>query len=484
MAPLTTTHAGTPSPQYSITVRLECPHKPGWIARVAGVIAKLGGAIQAIDLVSIHKSRSLRDYTIECTSADQEQAMIEALRQIEGVQVCSVSDNTFLLHMGGKLEVFSQAPLRTRSDLSMAYTPGVARVCTRIHQDPRTSFNLTIRKNCIAVVSDGSAVLGLGNIGAEAAMPVMEGKAILFKEFGGVDAFPLCIASQDTEEIIRFCKLIAPSFGGINLEDISAPRCFEIEDRLAQELDIPVFHDDQHGTAVVVLAALINTLKITGKKAAKMKAVVAGAGAAGYQCTRTLAHFGLADIVVCDSRGAIHPGREFPGNPAKQWLAHNTNPQGLKGSLQEVLAGADLFLGLSAPGLLARDDVLAMNPDPIIFAMSNPTPEIMPEEVEGVAAVTATGRSDYVNQINNVLAFPGIFRGALDARASEINDEMKQAAAFAIAEVIAEDELSPDYIIPSAFNRMVYQRVAMAVRRAAHQSGVARRMPKGIGIHA
>ncbi|HSR67924.1 MAG TPA: NAD-dependent malic enzyme [Acidobacteriota bacterium] len=473
-----------PSPQYSITVRLECPHSPGWIARISGVVAQQGGSIEAIDLVHIHKQRSLRDYTIECGSAEQEEQMIEALKRIEGITVHSVSDDTFLLHLGGKLEVTSRVQLNTRADLSMAYTPGVARVCTSINKDPRTSFNLTIRKNCIAVVSDGSAVLGLGNIGPEAAMPVMEGKAILFKEFGGVDAFPLCIDTQETEEIIRFCQLIAPTFGGINLEDISAPRCFEIEQRLTEELEIPVFHDDQHGTAVVVLAALINTLKLTGRKAGSLKLVISGAGASAYQCCRTLAEFGVENIVVCDSRGAIHQGREFGDNPAKTWLARNTNPQRLTGSLQEALAGADMFLGLSAPGLLKREDVLRMNPDPIIFAMANPTPEIMPEEVEGAAAVIATGRSDYVNQINNVLAFPGIFRGALDARASRINQEMKQAAALAIAGVITDEELSRDYIIPSAFNRKVYKQVAAAVAKAAHRSGVAHRMPKGINLRA
>ncbi|HSR52169.1 MAG TPA: NAD-dependent malic enzyme [Acidobacteriota bacterium] len=463
---------------------MECPHAPGWIARISGVIADQGGAIEAIDLVHIHKQRSLRDYTIECTSAEQEQQMIEALKEIEGVSVQSVSDDTFLLHLGGKLEVQSRVQLNTRSDLSMVYTPGVARVCKRIESDPRTSFNLTIRKNCIAVVSDGSAVLGLGNIGAEAAMPVMEGKAVLFKEFGGVDAFPLCIATQDPEEIIHFCKLIAPSFGGINLEDISAPRCFEIEQRLVDELDIPVFHDDQHGTAVVVLAALINTLKLTGRKAEDIKLVIAGAGASGFACCQILSEFGVENIIVCDRQGAIHQGREFKGNPAKAWLAHYTNPEGVSGSLQQALEGADMFLGLSAPNLIKREDVLRMNPDPIIFAMSNPTPEVMPEAVEGVAAVIATGRSDYVNQINNVLAFPGIFRGALDARASAINQDMKQAAAMAIAQVITEEELSRDYIIPSAFNRKVYKQVAAAVAKAAHRSGVAHRMPKGIHIGA
>ena len=470
----------TPSAQYAITARLEYPHDPGWMARIASTIAAQGGAIGAVDLVHIHRQRSLRDYTIECTSTEQAQQIIAALGKLAGLVVQSISDDTFLMHLGGKLEIRSKVPLKTRSDLSMAYTPGVARICAAIEEDPRTSFNLTIRKNCVAVVSDGSAVLGLGNIGPAAAMPVMEGKAILFKEFGQVDAFPLCVATQDADEIIAFCKMIEPTFGGINLEDISAPRCFHIEQTLRRELDIPVFHDDQHGTAVVVLAGLINALKITGQDRGKMKVVVAGAGAAGVACTKILLGFGIANIIVCDSRGAIDQSRDFGANQTKVWLAEHTNPAAETGSLKDVIAGADMFLGVAQPRILSRDDIARMNKAPLVFAMSNPVPEVMPEEVEDIAAVMATGRSDYPNQINNVLAFPGIFRGALDALASDINEPMKQAAAHAIASAVPDQDISPDYIIPSVFDRDVAQQVAAAVADAARESGVSRRMPKGV----
>lgn len=472
-----------PSAQYTITIRMEYPHKPGWIGKVSSLVGEAGGAIHAIDLVHISGGMSLRDYSIECSSTEHAEQILELLTRLEGVRVHNVSDDTFLMHIGGKLEVTSKVPLKTRADLSMAYTPGVARVCMAIHQDPKVSHSLTIRKNCIAIVSDGSAVLGLGNIGAEAAMPVMEGKAILFKEFGGVDAFPICLDTRDPEEIIKACKWIAPTFGGINLEDISSPRCVQIEERLKQELSIPVFHDDQHGTAVVVLAGLMNALRLTGKKPDEMKVVVSGAGAAGVACTRTLREFGIGNLVVCDTRGAIHRGRAVGENPVKEWLARCTNPNGEQGTLAEVIEGADMFLGLSAPGILSRSDVQKMNKDPIIFAMSNPTPEIMPEEVEDLVGVMATGRSDYPNQVNNVLAFPGIFRGALDARAEDINEAMKHAAAEAIAGAIPSEELSPEYIIPSVFNRKVTKRVATAVARAAHKTHVAHRLPKGTTLY-
>ncbi|MFQ5739272.1 MAG: NAD-dependent malic enzyme [Acidobacteriota bacterium] len=468
----------TPSAQYAITMRLECPHAPGWIAKIARLIAEEGGSIGAIDLVQIRKGRSLRDYTVDCASTDQAKRIIETIKGIGGVTLHSVSDKTFLMHLGGKLEITSKVPLKTRADLSMAYTPGVARVCEAVHADPAASFNLTIRKNCIAVVSDGSAVLGMGNIGAAAAMPVMEGKAILFKEFGGVDAFPLCIDTQDADEIANFCRHIAPTFGGINLEDISAPRCFYIEEKLIDELDIPVFHDDQHGTAVVLLAGIINALKIVQKEPGQLKVIVSGAGAAGVACTKILQQFGISNIVVCDRKGSIYEGRDVGDNQAKAWLATHTNPRQERGSLKTVLEGSDMFLGVSGPGLLVGDDIRKMNPNPIIFAMSNPVPEVMPEEVEGIAAVMATGRSDYPNQINNVLAFPGIFRGALDSRATKINEAMKQAAAHAIANIIRPDELSSDYIVPSVFDRRVLKEVASAVATAAHETGVARRIPK------
>jgi len=468
----------TPSPQYAVTVRLEYPHQPGWIARIATAIGDEKGMIGAIDLVHIQRGNIFRDYTIECSSTEHAERVVRAVRCVDGVHVHSVSDDTFLMHLGGKLQISSRVALKTRSDLSMAYTPGVARVCQAIHEDPDASFNLTIRKNCVAVVSDGSAVLGLGNVGAAAAMPVMEGKAILFKEFGAVEAFPLCIACQGESEIIDFCRAVAPTFGGINLEDIAAPKCFGIEQTLRRELDIPVFHDDQHGTAIVVLAGLINALKITGKKAEKLKAVVGGAGAAGVACTKIMLQHGIRNIVVCDSQGAIHDGRDVGDNEIKAWLAANTNPAMERGSLKEVIGGSDLFVGVAAGRLLERSDIGRMNQNPIVFAMSNPVPEVMPEELEGLVKVMATGRSDYPNQINNVLAFPGIFRGALDVRAREINEAMKQAAAHAIAALVPDEDLAPDYIIPSVFNRRVSKNVAAAVVQAAEETGVARRVLK------
>jgi len=471
------------SSQYSITLRIDYPREAGRIARVAATIGEQGGVIQAIDLVHIQGSRSVRDYTVECASTEHAQRIIDAIRAIDELVLESVSDDTFLMHLGGKLEIHSKVALKTRSDLSMAYTPGVARVCKAIEADPKISHALTIRRNAVAVVSDGSAVLGLGNIGPEAAMPVMEGKAILFKEFAGVDAFPLCLDTQDPDEIIAICKAIAPTFGAINLEDISAPRCFAIEQQLEEQLDIPVFHDDQHGTAIAVLAATLNAIRLTGRKPRDMKLVTSGAGASGWACLRALQRLGFGNIVVCDRQGAIHRGRDVGDNPAKRWFVENTNPEQETGSVHEAVREANMFLGLSAPALLRRDDIQAMAKDPIVFAMANPTPEIMPEETEGLVSVMATGRSDYPNQINNVLAFPGIFRGALDARASCINDEMKAAAAQAIAETVTDEELSPDYIVPSVFNRTVATEVAHAVSRAARSTGVARRIPKGVDIY-
>jgi malate dehydrogenase (oxaloacetate-decarboxylating) len=378
------------------------------------------------------------------------------------------------MHKGGKIEVNSKLPLKTRDDLSMAYTPGVARVSMAIHEDPAKAWALTIKGNTVAVVSDGTAVLGLGDIGPEAAMPVMEGKALLFKEFAGVDAFPLCIDTKDVEEIIAFVKAAAPTFGGINLEDISAPRCFEIERRLRAELDIPVFHDDQHGTAIVVLAALLNALRLVGKKAEDITVVVAGAGAAGIACTDIMLALGITDVIVCNRRGAIYAGEEGLDAP-RSALAERTNPRAVKGTPDEVLAGADVLLGLSGPGAVTAAGVRSMAPDAIVFAMANPVPEVQPEEVRDDVAVMATGRSDYPNQINNVLAFPGVFKGALEVRASTINEEMKLAAAHAIAGVISAEELHPDYIIPSVFNRRVAEAVAEEVANAAVASGVARR---------
>ena len=379
----------------------------------------------------------------------------------------------------GKLEVVSSKPLLTQHDLSLAYTPGVAIPCLKIQDDPAGAYRWTNRGNLVAVITNGTAVLGLGNIGALAGKPVMEGKAVLFKKFAGIDVFDIEVDEEDIDAFVDTVRRIAPTFGGINLEDIKAPECFEIEETLERELDIPVFHDDQHGTAVVVLAAVINALKWTERDPASMRVVVAGAGAAGVACIKILDNFGIGEIVACDRKGAIWAGREdFSANPAKRWLSENTNAGGRRGTLHEVLAGADMLLGLSGPGLVTREDLETMNAKPLIFALSNPTPEIMPEEAAGIAGVMATGRSDYPNQINNVLAFPGIFRGALDCRARNVNEEMKLAAAHAIAECVAPEELSAEYIVPSVFHRGIAKRVAKAVARAGRETGVARRTPK------
>ena len=374
----------------------------------------------------------------------------------------------------GKIEVICRAPLETRDDLSLAYTPGVAQPCLEIQKDVDKSYELTRRSNLVAVITDGTAVLGLGDIGPEAGMPVMEGKCALFKSFGDVDAIPLCVKSKDVDEIVKTVSLISGSFGGVNLEDISAPRCFEIERRLKEICDIPIFHDDQHGTAVVVLAAMMNALKITGKKIDDIRVVTSGAGAAGIAIIKLLIKMGLKDVVLCDRKGAIYEGREGL-NPEKEEMAKITNRQMRKGTLADVLKGADVFIGISGPGLVTPEMVKSMAKDPILFPMANPTPEIMPDLAkEAGAAVVGTGRSDFANQINNVLAFPGIFRGALDVRASDINDEMKIAAAKAIAEYIPEDKLNPEYIIPSALDRNVAKAVAEAVAKAAKETGVAR----------
>ena len=375
----------------------------------------------------------------------------------------------------GKIEVICRAPLETRDDLSLAYTPGVAQPCLEIQKDVNKSYELTRRSNLVAVVTDGTAVLGLGDIGPEAGMPVMEGKCALFKAFGDVDAIPLCIRSKEVSDIVNTVKLLAGSFGGVNLEDISAPRCVEIEKQLKECCDIPIFHDDQHGTAVVTLAAMLNALKVVGKKLDEIRVVTSGAGAAGIAIIKLLISMGLKDVVLCDRNGAIYKGRPEGMNPMKDEMAEITNQQMRKGSLEEVIKGADVFIGVSAPGCVTPEMVKSMAKDPIIFPMANPTPEIMPDEAKAAgAAVVGTGRSDFPNQINNVLAFPGIFRGALDVRASDINDEMKIAAAKAIASFVTDDKLSADYIIPSALDKTVAQAVAKAVAQAAKDTGVAR----------
>ncbi|HKH17856.1 MAG TPA: NAD-dependent malic enzyme [Solirubrobacteraceae bacterium] len=462
------------SASYSFTMRLHLPQEAGAFARVAHTIAEAEAMLGAIDLVRVESDQVVRDVTVACVDGDHAEAVVGAVRLLAGVHVDSVSDRTFLMHKGGKIEVNAKLPLKTRDDLSMAYTPGVGRVSMAIHHDRSAAWALTIKGNTVAVVSDGTAVLGLGDIGPEAAMPVMEGKAMLFKEFAGVDAFPLCIATKDVDEIVAFVKAAAPTFGGINLEDISAPRCFEIERRLRAELDIPVFHDDQHGTAIVVLAALLNALRIVGKRPEDVSVVVVGAGAAGVACTEIMLAQGVSDIVVCDRRGALRAG-DARLSPEREELASRTNPRGVSGSPDEVLAGADVMLGLSGPGAVTPAGVRAMARDAIVFALANPVPEVHPEQVRDDVAIMATGRSDYPNQINNVLAFPGVFKGALEVRARTINEAMKLAAAQAIAGVIPEDELHPEYIIASVFNRRVAEVVAEAVASAAVATGVARR---------
>ncbi len=455
-------------------LRLKLENQIGILAAVAQKIAELGGNIGAIDISHPLKNGSIRDFSITTPSLEHTQNIIDAMNSLPHVEMINYSDRTFLVHLGGKIEIGNRIPLKTRDDLSMAYTPGVARVCMAIHDNPEDVYNLTIKRNMVAVVTDGTAVLGLGDIGPLAAMPVMEGKAMLFKSFANVDAFPICLATTDIEEIIAAVKALEPTFGGINLEDISAPRCFEIENRLKQEMNIPVFHDDQHGTAVVSTAALINSLKLVNKKAQDLKVVIMGAGAAGTACAKMFMELGVQNIIGCDRKGAIYSGRAGL-NEAKQWLADHTNANHEKGTLSDVIAGADVFIGVSAPKVLTVDDLKKMNRDPCVFAMANPDPEIMPEEAEPYVAIMATGRSDYPNQINNVLCFPGIFRGALDCLASTINEEMKIAAAHAIADTIQDDLLQPDYIIPSVFDSSVAANVAKAVRQAAIDSNVARR---------
>jgi malate dehydrogenase (oxaloacetate-decarboxylating) len=465
----------TPSASYSLTLRVRLSSRAGSLGELTMAIGRAGGDIGAIDIVTVGNDYIIRDVTVSSVSSKHGEQIVDAVKDVDGVQLLQVSDPTFLMHLGGKIEVVSKVPLKTRADLSMAYTPGVARICDAIYKDPEKVFTLTIKKNTVAIVTDGTAVLGLGDIGPAAALPVMEGKAMLFKEFGGVDAFPICLNTKDPDEIVRTVKAISTVFGGINLEDISAPRCFQIEERLREELDIPVFHDDQHGTAVVVLAALINALKLVGKQMRDVKVIVNGVGAAGVACTKIIMAAGVRNIVGCDQTGALYRGRRENMNWMKDWYARNTNPDAEQGTVHEVIKGADVFLGLSVPGVIDAEDVKAMADKPIVFAMANPVPEIMPEEAAPYVAVMATGRSDYPNQINNVLSFPGIFKGALACRAARINEEMKLAAADAIARIISDTELQPEYIVPSVFDKRVAEAVAREVEAAAYQSGVARR---------
>ncbi|GAB2703397.1 NAD-dependent malic enzyme [Paenibacillus thermoaerophilus] len=461
----------------SIILRLEMNLQETTFGKVASRIGELGGDIVAIDVIQAGREVSVRDVTVTVGDSLQIERITEAMRNLQGVKLINVSDRTFLLHLGGKIETRPKTPIQNRDDLSRVYTPDVARVCLAIKDEPRKAFTLTIKRNTVAVVSDGSAVLGLGNIGPEAAMPVMEGKAMLFKQFADVDAFPICLNTQDTDEIVRTVKAIAPAFGGINLEDISSPRCFEIEERLRRELDIPVFHDDQHGTAVVLFAGLLNALRLVGKPLSQVRAVVCGIGAAGVACSKILLAGGIGELIGVDREGILHRGRRY-ANEMWNWYAAHTNPRGVTGGLREAVEGADVFIGLSAGGLLKREHVAAMADRPIVFAMANPTPEIAPEEIEDLAAVIATGRSDYPNQINNVLCFPGIFRAALDCRSSQITEEMKLAASRAIASTVSDGELNEHYIIPSVFHSQVVARIREEVVAAAISSGVARRIPR------
>jgi malate dehydrogenase (oxaloacetate-decarboxylating) len=462
------------SASFSATIRVRLENHPGAFAALAGAIAEAEGLLGAIDLVRVERDHKVRDVTVLAADAAHLERILDAVRAVDGIDVDHVSDRTFLMHLGGKLEVAPRAPLKTRDDLSMAYTPGVARISRAIADDPSKVWGLTVKQNTVAVVSDGTAVLGLGDIGPEAALPVMEGKAVLFKEFGGVDAWPVCLATKDVDEIVRIVVAIAPVFGGINLEDISAPRCFEVERRLREQLDIPVFHDDQHGTAIVTLAAFINALRVVGKRPEEVRVVITGVGAAGTAVTKALLAAGVTDLVGCDQQGALYRGRQGL-TPTKAEYAALTNPHDFRGSADQALAGADVYIGLSVPGAVGAEAVRSMADGAVVFAMANPTPEVLPEEIDDVAAVIATGRSDYPNQINNVLAFPGVFRGALDVRARQITPAMELAAAEALAAVIPPDELSADYIVPSVFDRRVAPVVAKAVAEAAERSGVARR---------
>ena len=458
--------SAVPSVSYSITVRLEVPAGGASVSQLTTAVEHAGGAITALDVTASGHERLRMDVT--CAARDTEHAdqLVEVMRQVPGVVIGKVSDRTFLMHLGGKIEMNSKHPIRNRDDLSMIYTPGVARVCLAIAKNKEDARRLTVKRNSIAVITDGSAVLGLGNIGPEAALPVMEGKAALFKRFAGIDAWPLCLDTQDVDEIITVVKAVAPGFAGINLEDISAPRCFEIERRLRELLDIPVFHDDQHGTAIVVVAALYNALRVVEKDIAEVRIVMSGAGAAGTAIIRLLLAAGAQHVVAADIEGVVHRGREGLSGELS-WLAENTNALGVTGSLKEAVVGADVFIGVSAPNVLTGEDVAGMADRSVVFALANPEPEVDPAEATKHAAVVATGRSDFPNQINNVLAFPGVFRGLLDAQSAEIAPGMLLAAAKALAGVVTDDELNAAYIMPSVFHAEVHTVVAAAVRRAA-----------------
>jgi malate dehydrogenase (oxaloacetate-decarboxylating) len=463
-----------PSPSYSLTIRTETENRVGMFAQMATAIGQAGGDLGAVDIVRSAKEKITRDITVNARDEAHEKEIVRSLKAIPGVKVMRVMDRTFAAHQGGKIEIHNRMPVRDRNDLSKVYTPGVARVCMDIHAHKEHAYRYTGKGNSVAIITDGTAVLGLGDLGPEAAMPVMEGKAMIFKEFADIDAYPIGLSTKDTNEIIATVKNIAVPFGGINLEDISAPRCFDVETKLRELLDIPVFHDDQHGTAVVVLAALINVSRLLKRDLRTFRVVVSGAGAAGSACSLILAASGVKDIVVCDRSGPIYCGRRKNMTCFKRALAKKTNRRKITGCIRDAVRGAEVFIGVSGPNVLTPDDIRTMAKDPIVFALANPEPEIAPEDALPLVRVLATGRSDYPNQINNMLGFPGIFRGLLDVRARGVNEEVKLAAAKAIAHVVKDDELHEDYIIPSIFDRRVVSSVAHSVAETARKTGLAR----------
>ncbi|MGI8947196.1 MAG: NAD-dependent malic enzyme [Ornithinimicrobium sp.] len=461
-----------PSISNSITVRLELPARVTAVSEITGAVEKAGGMVTAVDITESGTQRLQADLTIATHGDEHAEEVVAAMRQVHGVEIGKVSDRVFLVHLGGKLSVESKLPIRNRDDLSLVYTPGVAKVCQAIAENPEDARRLTIKRNTVAVVTDGTAVLGLGNIGPLAAMPVMEGKAALFKRFAGIDAFPICLDTTDADEIVAIVKAISPGFAGINLEDISAPRCFYIERRLRDELDIPVFHDDQHGTAIVCLAALRNALRVVGKQIEDVKIVMSGAGAAGTAILRLLVKTGATNLVVADVNGLLHvdrPDIAEDGDDNMRWIAEHTNASGATGTLKEALRGADVFIGVSAGNILTGDDIATMAEDSIVFAMANPVPEVDPAEAGKHATVVATGRSDFANQINNVLVFPGVFRGLIDAGTDQVTDDMLLAASIALSDVVGDDQRNPTYIIPSVFNPKATKAVARAVEQAARE---------------
>ncbi len=458
----------TPNPSFSVTIRLELPNRAGMLASVVQAIASVGGNLGQIDLIEQTLQKTIREISVDASSGEHAEQIVQAVKALPDFKVLAVYDRTFNLHRAGKISIQSKIPLKSQSDLAMAYTPGVGRICKAIAEDPQQIYSLTIKQNTVAIVTDGSAVLGLGNLGPGGALPVMEGKAMLFKEFGDIDAFPICLDTQDTDKIIETVKYIAPVFGGINLEDIAAPRCFEIEAKLREALDIPIFHDDQHGTAIVSLAALINSLKLVKKSMAEIHLVLNGAGAAGVAMARLFKKAGVRYITICDSKGIVSHNRTDINDQKREFAVD------LSGTLADAMKDADVFMGVSAPGVVTPEMVRSMAKDRIVFAMANPIPEIQPELIVDDVAVMATGRSDYPNQINNVLAFPGIFRGALDCGAKSLTISMYLEAATAIASLVSPSDLDSEHIVPSVFDKRVAIAVASAVAHTARQEGLAR----------